>query len=276
MAEEMLDEMGVDMSEFMEPEAEEAEDGYQTEEAETEEAPEQDTAEQEGAEPQKAETEDLFELKYNKEIRKVSRDEVTTLAQKGMNYDKILEQRDTAARERDELRTIHAQNSKTMKALEAAARQSGMDIPTFIDTLRENMFVSDGMSRDAAKERLAREKSEEQLAEINRAREQQEVHNQAIRQRQERDIHDFIRKYPSVDPGDIPPDVWQAVQKGDTLVSAYGDYLLKQQNAEMEKLQNRIKALEQNKKNKAKDVGSASSDGSGKSRDSFLAHFLDD
>lgn len=106
----------VDVSEFTEDEATEAEETTEAEEAETTVEETTDTEQPEDGEAEKAApTEEVFELKYNKEIRKVGREEMTTLAQKGMNYDKVLAQRDNFAREAGELRRTQAENERSWR-----------------------------------------------------------------------------------------------------------------------------------------------------------------
>lgn len=151
-----------------------------------------------------------------------------------------------------------------------------MDIPTFLSTLRENLLVADGMSREAAKERISREDAEEKLAEINKAKAEQAFQARAAEDRKRNDILSFQRKFPNVEAKDVPASVWEAVRNGESLVGAYGDYLRDQSAKENEKLQAKIKALEQNKKNKAASVGSVKSDGSGKADDPFLSVLLSD
>ena len=68
----------------------------QKEEPVEEEKPADENPEQEGQEEADQPT---FDLKYMGEIKTVGKEEVVTLAQKGMNYDRILGERDTAKAE---------------------------------------------------------------------------------------------------------------------------------------------------------------------------------
>lgn len=64
----------------------------------------------------------------------------------------------------------------------------------------------------------------------------------------------FIANYPAVQPGEIPPEVWQDAKMEGSLVSAYRKY-------EIGQLKARIAALEQNAVNRTQAVGSAAGDG---------------
>ena len=181
MNEFMDEEFGVDLSDIVseddgnqteeetgEETTEEPEAGEQTEQTEEPEEP----AGQPEAEPtkeQKEEPEELFDLKFNKEIRKVSRQEVTELAQKGLNHDRILEQRDHLQQENAELLKFKQENEAIIGLLDAAAQKSGTDRNTFLQSVRENAYVSQGLSRDAAHERVLREDAEQRLSRTEKA-----------------------------------------------------------------------------------------------------------
>lgn len=276
----MDEEFGVDLSDVLSDE-----DGYQTDEpeAEQEEAAEEPEAgqEQKGpeADAQPQETEELFDLKFNKEIRKVNRQEVTELAQKGLNHDRILEQRDNLQRQNAELLKFREENDGIIAMLDAVAQKSGMDRNTFLQSVRENAYVSQGLSRDAAHERVLREDAERRLSkadkqEAERNRAQQTVEQQQAAQRQ--DIERFLKLYKDVDPNSIPKEVWDEVRGGETLVTAYGRYENRKLSESNRKLQESIDAMKQNEKNKQKSIGSVKTDGKETGKDPFLAFFMSD
>ena len=164
MNEFMDEEFGVDLSDIVSED-----DGNQTEEETSEEVAEESetTQEPEDTEPEEQEKpdekpeeaaqEELFDLKFNKEIRQVNRQQVTELAQKGLNHDRILEQRDHLQQENAELLKFKQDNEAIISLLDAAAQESGTDRNTFLQSVRENAYVSQGLSRDAAHERVLRE-----------------------------------------------------------------------------------------------------------------------
>lgn len=284
MNEFMDEEFGVDLSDIVSED-----DGNQTEEETSEEAAEANEEEQEPseepeepagqpeAEPTKEQKEEeLFDLKFNKEIRKVSRQEVTELAQKGLNHDRILEQRDHLQQENAALLKFKQDNEAIIGLLDAAAQKSGTDRNTFLQSVRENAYVSQGLSRDAAHERVLREDAEQRLSRTEKADAEKQQAQQGQELARQQDIERFLKLYKDVDPNTIPKEVWDDVRNGETLVSAYGRYENRQLAESNRKLQESINALKQNEKNKQKSIGSAKTEGKETARDPFLEYLLSD
>ena len=284
MNEFMDEEFGVDLSDLVSED-----DGNQTEEETSEEAAEANEEEQEPseepeepagqpeAEPTKEQKEEeLFDLKCNKEIRKVSRQEVTELAQKGLNHDRILEQRDHLQQENAELLKFKQDNEAIIGLLDAAAQKSGTDRNTFLQSVRENAYVSQGLSRDAAHERVLREDAEQRLSRTEKADAEKQQAQQGQELARQQDIERFLKLYKDVDPNTIPKEVWDDVRNGETLVSAYGRYENRQLAESNRKLQESINALKQNEKNKQKSIGSAKTEGKETAKDPFLEYLLSD
>lgn len=283
MNEFMDEEFGVDLSDLVSED-----DGNQTEEETSEEVAEANEEEQEPseepeepagqpeAEPTKEQKEEeLFDLKFNKEIRKVSRQEVTELAQKGLNHDRILEQRDHLQQENAELLKFKQDNEAIIGLLDAAAQKSGTDKNTFLQSVRENAYVSQGLSRDAAHERVLREDAEQRLSRTEKADAEKQQAQQGQEIARQQDIERFLKLYKDVDPNTIPKEVWDDVRNGETLVSAYGRYENRQLAESNRKLQESINALKQNEKNKQKSIGSAKTEGK-ETRDPFLEYLFSD
>lgn len=283
MNEFMDEEFGVDLSDIVSED-----DGNQTEEETSEEVAEANEEEQEPseepeepagqpeAEPTKEQKEEeLFDLKFNKEIRKVSRQEVTELAQKGLNHDRILEQRDHLQQENAELLKFKQDNEAIIGLLDAAAQKSGTDRNTFLQSVRENAYVSQGLSRDAAHERVLREDAEQRLSRTEQLEAAKDKGQQEQEQARQQDIERFLKLYKDVDPNTIPKEVWDDVRNGETLVSAYGRYENRQLAESNRKLQESLNALKQNEKNKQKSIGSAKTEGK-ETRDPFLEYLFSD
>lgn len=284
MNEFMDEEFGVDLSDIVSED-----DGNQTEEETSEEAAEANEEEQEPseepeepagqpeAEPTKEQKEEeLFDLKFNKEIRKVSRQEVTELAQKGLNHDRILEQRDHLQQENAALLKFKQDNEAIIGLLDAAAQKSGTDRNTFLQSVRENAYVSQGLSRDAAHERVLREDAEQRLSRTEKADAEKQQAQQGQELARQQDIERFLKLYKDVDPNTIPKEVWDDVRNGETLVSAYGRYENRQLAESNRKLQESINALKQNEKNKQKSIGSAKTEGKETAKDPFLEYLFSD
>ena len=283
MNEFMDEEFGVDLSDIVSED-----DGNQTEEETSEEVAEESepTQEPENTEPEEQEKpdekpqaaaqEELFDLKFNKEIRQVNRQQVTELAQKGLNHDRILEQRDHLQQENAELLKFKQDNEAIIGLLDAAAQKSGTDRNTFLQSVRENAYVSQGLSRDAAHERVLREDAEQRLSRTEKADAEKQQAQQGQELARQQDIERFLKLYKDVDPNTIPKEVWDDVRNGETLVSAYGRYENRQLAESNRKLQESINALKQNEKNKQKSIGSAKTEGKETAKDPFLEYLLSD
>lgn len=285
MNEFMDEEFGVDLSDLVSDD-----DGNQTDEETSEETAEESEPaeeseeqteetkqpEEEPAQEPKAEPEELFDLKFNKEIRKVNRQEVTELAQKGLNHDRILEQRDHLQQENAELLKFKQENEAIIGLLDAAAQKSGTDRNTFLQSVRENAYVSQGLSRDAAHERVLREDAEQRLSRTEQLEAAKDKGQQEQEQARQQDIERFLKLYKDVDPNTIPKEVWDDVRNGETLVSAYGRYENRQLAESNRKLQESINALKQNEKNKQKSIGSAKTEGKETAKDPFLEYLFSD
>jgi hypothetical protein len=70
-----------------------------------------------------------------------------------------------------------------------------------------------------------------------------------------------MQEYPDVKPDGIPQEVWDEVNKGQTLINAYRAYENKQLKAKLEKEKAEAKRRTQEEKNKARSTGSQSSAG---------------
>lgn len=273
-----LDEPQSDEEETDETAEETAQTDEQTEEA-SEEAPAEkaDASAEEAAE--EAPKEELFELKYNKQTKNYTRAEVTELAQKGMNYDHILSQRDSLQSQLNDAQAFRRENEELLSELKSFAEASGKSVGEFVRTIRENKLVSEGMSREAAKERIRAEDAERKLAKQQAEREtqsRQQKEASDLEARQRADAARFEQLYPDAarkaksgeEP--IPQEVWNEVSNGSTLCEAYSRYESKRIAEENRKLQEQLKTKQKNTSNKAMSLGSAKSDGNDKSKDPFL------
>lgn len=216
----------------------------------------------------------MYDLKYNGEKKLVTVDEMKTLAQKGLNYDKVSQERDALRQESTELRKFRDDNHELLGVLTTAAQNAGMDVPAFVRTIRENLLTSQGVDREVARERIAREDAERQLA---AARERETSGKRKETEEQERrrqDAEAFGKLYQDVDPKTIPDEVWEEVRKGESLVTAYGRYENRQLQAEIKRLKEQQTAAEQNNKNREKTLGSVKTGGQTAAKDSFLEAFL--
>lgn len=273
------DNYDVDLSEF--EDLSDDGDGNQTGPEEQEEPSQEqeatDTEEDEGAETPAADEqqeaeEPMFDLKYNKETKQYTRQQVTELAQKGLNYDHVTEQRDRLQQENSELVKFRDENSGTIEMLKAAAEAAGKNLPEFLTAIRTNMLVSQGVSLDVAKERILREDAERRL----RTSAAEENRKSKAEERQREDIRRFQEKFKDVDPKTIPQEVWQAVGKGELLVDAYSDYRRRDLERQLREANEKLTARTKNESNKQKSLGSLQSTKQETGKDPFLEGFLSD
>lgn len=278
------DNYDVDLSEY-ETLTEDDGDGNQTEPTETEEASQEQEStqgedEQEhedtAADEQPGTEEPMFDLKYNKETKQYTRQQVTELAQKGLNYDHVTEQRDRLQQENADLAKFRDENSAILDTLRAAAEASGKSVPEYLTSIRTNLLVAQGISPETARERILREDAEQRLHSQQKAEEAAASSKRDAEQRQKDDIARFQKKYKDVDPKSIPQEVWDAVRGGELLTDAYGDYQRRELERQLKEANEKLAIRAKNESNKQKSLGSLQSTKQETGKDPFLEGFLSD
>lgn len=278
------DNYDVDLSEY-ENLTEDDGDGNQTEPTETEEtSQEQESTQGEGeqahedtaADEQPGTEEPMFDLKYNKETKQYTRQQVTELAQKGLNYDHVTEQRDRLQQEIADLTKFRDENSAILDTLRAAAEASGKSVPEYLTSIRTNLLVAQGISPETARERILREDAEQRLHSQQKAEEAEANRKRDAEQRQKDDIARFQKKYKDVDPKTIPQEVWEAVRGGELLTDAYGDYQRRELERQLREANEKLAIRAKNESNRQKSLGSLQSTKQETGKDPFLEGFLSD
>lgn len=278
------DNYDVDLSEY-ENLTEDDGDGNQTEPTETEEtSQEQGSAQGEDeqahedtvADEQTGTEEPMFDLKYNKETKQYTRQQVTELAQKGLNYDRVTEQRDRLQQEISDLTKFRDENSAILDTLRAAAEASGKSVPEYLTSIRTNLLVAQGISPETARERILREDAEQRLHSQQKAEEAEANRKRDAEQRQKDDIARFQKKYKDVDPKTIPQEVWEAVRGGELLTDAYGEYQRRELERQLREANEKLAIRAKNESNRQKSLGSLQSTKQETGKDPFLEGFLSD
>ena len=278
------DNYDVDLSEY-ENLTEDDGDGNQTEPTEPEEtSQEQGSAQGEdeqahedtAADEQPGTEEPMFDLKYNKETKQYTRQQVTELAQKGLNYDHVTEQRDRLQQEIADLTKFRDENSAILDTLRAAAEASGKSVPEYLTSIRTNLLVAQGISPETARERILREDAEQRLHSQQKAEEAAANRKRDAEQRQKDDIARFQKKYKDVDPKTIPQEVWEAVRGGELLTDAYGDYQRRELERQLREANEKLAIRAKNESNRQKSLGSLQSTKQETGKDPFLEGFLSD
>ena len=220
-----------------------------------------ETTEQKADAPEKTWT-----LRHMDETKNVGEAEMVTLAQKGMDYDRI--------------RAKYDESKPAMEILSIFAKQKGVSVADYVSFLRTEAKKADGLSEAEARRSIELEDREaavtareaEQAAE-RQAAEQANAAANAAAQRRKADIDEFAREYPDVarNPDAIPKEVWDAVAAGSSLTVAYAKYTAKQAREEAERTRSAAQAAQQNVKNAARSTGSMQSAGQNAGgRDPFL------
>lgn len=232
-----------------------------------------ETAAEAGAEAQTETTEQkadapekTWTLRHMDETKNVGEAEMVTLAQKGMDYDRI--------------RAKYDESKPAMEILSIFAKQKGVSVADYVSFLRTEAKKADGLSEAEARRSIELEDREaavtareaEQAAE-RQAAEQANAAANAAAQRRKADIDEFAREFPDVarNPDAIPKEVWDAVAAGSSLTVAYAKYTAKQAREEAERTRSAAQAAQQNIKNAARSTGSMQSAGQNAGgRDPFL------
>lgn len=281
----MDEEFGVDLSDIVDTDTD---DGNQTEvvdEPEGEQEQETETIDSatgtEGADAnQKPQAEpEMYELKVNKGIQKVTMDQMKEYAQQGIDYGRVRQQRDALQQNLNEQMQWRNANEANLSMLESVAKSCNMDIPSFLRSMRVNLLTQQGMSRETANERVLREDAERQMAanqQRQTAQQQAQSRETQMRERVARDIKEFQQMYPGVDIKNVPQSVIAEAATGkNSLVGAYMRYENQQLQSQIKELNAKVAAKEQNQNNKQRSLGSVKSSGNNSQKDSFLEGFND-
>lgn len=273
-------------------------DGYQTEEAtedteevtETEESStdsagesagesqEEDTGDgsaEGGAEAPAAPQETSFTIRVNKEDRVVNREEMFSLAQKGADYDRVKAQ----VTERDntiaELNKTIEGSKETMDLLEMIAQETKTEIPALLEGLHLTLRMKNGETEAEAKANIRAIKAERAM---KTARDQTNAAAKPDgKERAQKEVAEFHSRFPGVElTEELCNQLMADVQKGMTISDAYAKKQLADKDARIAELERQMAADKQNKKNKAKAVGSQTDSGGRRTKsaeDDFFAAF---
>lgn len=221
---------------------------------------------------------DTFSLKYMDEERRVTREEVVTLAQKGMDYDRVREKYEDAKTRYADYETIKADLAKRneqIQWLEELARDQGQTLDELVESTQVSiMSKKTGKSPEVCKGIVANQRLEREL----KAQQAKLAETGSKNAKRDADIDAFLKAYPDwqgKNPDGIPKEVWTAVtQNGESLVSAYRAYEVKELRAQLEKERAEAQKQKQKEENKAHSLGSMSTGGT-KQIDPFDAMWYD-
>jgi len=200
-----------------------------------------------------------YKLKYNHEEKEVTLEELTTLGQKGMNYDKLQEKF-------NEIQSNPALSkySKVQEVSELLGYQSDDELlDALYSTYYERAAESQGLTPQQIQKDYELTKKEKAVAEKELTFTQKEKETEMYAK--------FAENYSGVTAEMIKPETWEKVNSGIDLTAAY----TMQKNQE---LQEELKILKQNEQNAKKaPIGGVSTHGSGSTaHDDFLDGFDED
>lgn len=225
---------------------------------EEQEAEEPETSEETEPEQEKDEAgSQRFTLKFLGQDREVSLDEMRDLAEKGLNYDHVKEDRDSLREKTARLDTLESHET----FLNELAENAGQSIEDLIETTRAHLMIQDAekngedLSMDEA---LAKVRENAKAAKPKA----EPAHEKTEEEKTQEVISRFISIYPDVKSEDIPQSVWDEASKVGDLVGPYAKY-------ESQKLRGEIAQLKQNKKNRERSTGSRRSVGATTPKDAF-------
>lgn len=223
----------------------------------------------------------FLDIVYNGQQMHLTKEQAITLAQKGQNYDKVVQQLE------------QARNSRERQLLSQLAQQSGMQYDQFLNSFDEQLrnstiqvraeqLMQSGVMDQATALRLAQAEieKEELLNQRNAEQKQRDDAQKQFIQKQQAEQQkkaqfdnefaqllkanpDFQTKYPTF--ASLPKVMQDAIKNGSGIMSAYQQVVIEEQR-------NEIAALKQNEKNKAASPGSATGVGT-KEIDAFLLGF---
>lgn len=237
------------------------------------EKPDEGTGEDTGGEvdapegSDKPDAEQTFTIKVNKEERTVGLAEMTALAQKGADYDRVKER---AQQTIQDLKTQLDGQKDVMEIMTTLAEKTG----TPLNELAEMLYVSyrkgEGHTETEAKLELQNARLQKGLDAVNAEKDKQKEAEESSQSRAQREVDEFRRSYPEVEFTDelvskLTPDV----QAGMTLLSAYQKYEAAQKEARIAELERQLAAEKKNQENRSSSPGSQKDSGGQRGKSDF-------
>lgn len=254
-----------------EAEAEESEDDDEADQPESEES-----TQEQGKAQEKTEDTQLFKVKHLGQEIELTMEQMIENAQKGLDYDRIRQDRDTL------------KSSRKMQLLEDLARDSGYDdVDVFVENFYENLEESRVIERA---EQLSAERGIdfETAAEIAKMERENEKLKKTMQEaekvkaksadRQKQAVNDFnalFSKFPEIKEqytsfDKLPESFRQKIIQGEQPLLAWNNYLLELKDMELKQKEKELETVKNNQKNKKRSTGSAKGAGQAKETDDFL------
>lgn len=265
-------------------EAESTTDAQETDDTEVteEEGEPEEEAEEEAEEPEEeaveesdsaTDAEQMFTIKVNKESRQVNLEEMTTLAQKGADYDRVKEQ---AAQLRQANTDLQAKldgmtpHQEVLDILSIVADKGGVSLEQLAESLYINFRKSAGASEDVAREELKSARLEKELNAYKAKQTQQQAQETDNEARVQKELEDFQAEYPDVNlTEELVDKLLPDIKNGMRLAAAYRKYEKIQDAAKIAELERKLSAKAQNDKNKRRSPGSQQDSGGRRAKSDY-------
>ena len=254
-----------------EAEAEEPEDYDEADQPEAEES----TQEQGEAQTEKEDTQ-LFKVKHLGQEIELTMEQMIENAQKGLDYDRIRQDRDTL------------KSSRKIQLLEDLAKDSGYDdVDAFVENFYENLeesrvieraeqlSVERGIDFETAAEIANMERENEKLKKTMQEVEKVKAKSADQQKQAVNDFNALFAKFPEIKEqytsyDKLPESFRQKVAQGEQPLLAWNNYLLELKDMELKQKEKELEIVKNNQKNKKRSVGSAKGAGQAKETDDFL------
>lgn len=232
-----------------------SEGGENPEDDHTSDSKEED-AEEDGQDD-KPSSDQTFTIKVNKEERTVDLAEMTALAQKGADYDRVKGQLEESRQNAQSLQEQMDKYRDAMDVLELVSEQTDTPMDQLVEQLHVNLLVQNGMTEKEAKAEIRAAKAEKQVKAINTQQAQQTAAANDTHVRMQREVAEFREQFPDVDLNEELCDKLASdVRAGMSLTNAYRKMENSRKDAEIAELQRQLEAEKQNKKNRFGSPGS--------------------
>lgn len=256
-----------------EDEAEEAEEEEEESDEEESEEESADEAEEEEEKPADTDAGQTFTLKVNKEERQVTLEEMTALAQKGADYDRVKEQYTKGQQTIQDLQTqlnSFSTRKGALDVLEIVAEKTGTTLEEMAEMLYVSVRKSAGASEEVAREELKSAKLERELNGMKAQQTKTQQQKDDAEARAQREIDAFRKEYPDVQlTEELVSKLNGDLQKGMSLSAAYRNLEKAQDAAKIQELQQQLAAKKQNDKNKKRSPGSQKDSGGRRTRSDY-------
>lgn len=251
-------------------------EGVQTEEPAEEQGEETPAAEEklESAEDPDAGLPEKITIKHLKGEMDIAKQDIRATLQKGVDYDRVQNQRDAAVQQLQEQAKWRQENENTITLLQNVAKQAGTSVEAIVRQLRINAHRGTGATEAEALAKVEKEDAEAKLTMMQNHTTAQQKQEQQRQDRARAEFMEFTQRFPGVRIENVPQSVIQKSANGEmSLANAYLTHLYEQQKAENQRLQQSLDARAQNEKNKQRSLGSVKSSGNNKVKDDFLLGF---